>query len=630
VSAHTEPHGGEGGPRGLLGLRPANALRLLALDGATVLIAVCLAYLLRFDGNVPEGFARYLPLLLAAAEAVYLGLLASGGLYAHVWRHAGVGAYIATAAYVALGTIAIVLADVVFPWPGGARMIPIGVMVMTGVLTLGGALTWRSAPRVVAYLESRRRHHGAMRALIVGAGSAGLLLLREIESQPDLGLDVVGFVDDDMEKIGRGIGSVRVLGGVDQIARIISEDRVDEVFVAVPSATDLERRKILESCAAAGVRTRTVASPLAHVVRLRLNDLTDVRVEDLLGREPVLVDTRSIEDMLRDQVVAITGAAGTIGRELARQVLAADPLRVLLIDIDESRLYETFLELSAISASVPVMCLHDIREERRLTTLFNREKPTIVLHAAAYKHVPMMELVPDQAIVTNVGGTLNVVEASLACGVEHFVLISTDKAVEPRNMMGLTKYIAELVALDGARRGLNACAVRFGNVLGSRGSVVPIFEEHLRRGGPLKVTHADATRYFMTIPEAAKLVLKAGSMSVGGDIFVLDMGEPVRILDLARKMIALTDPRVIIEFVGLRPGEKLHEVLAYSTETLKPTSAEKVLKLEMFRRPADDFGVGIGALVEAARDGDYRTVRDLLVETVPAATWVRSHEGLRD
>jgi FlaA1/EpsC-like NDP-sugar epimerase len=401
------------------------------------------------------------------------------------------------------------------------------------------------------------------------------------------------------------------------------------VFVAMPSASPTERRRVLDACAYAAVRTRVVASPLTGSMGLRLADLKDVQVEDLLGREAVRIDTARITAEMADAVVAITGAAGSIGRELARQIVAADPARILLVDIDESRLYETYLELQAVSTSAPVMCVCDIRDERRLRGLFKREKPAVVLHAAAYKHVPVMELVPDEAIRTNVGGTANVVNASLDCGARRFVLISTDKAVEPRNIMGLTKYIAEMIVLEGARRGLGACAVRFGNVLGSRGSVVPIFEEQIRRGGPLRVTHADATRYFMTIPEAAGLVLEASTLSDGGEIFVLDMGEPVRILDLARKIIALRDPHASIDFIGLRPGEKLHEVLTSNHESLVKTSREKILRTATVPDPMADLGERVDVLVRAAQEGDMAVMLAALLDIVPDASWVRGHQVFR-
>jgi len=316
------------------------------------------------------------------------------------------------------------------------------------------------------------------------------------------------------------------------------------------------------------------------------------------------------------KVVAVTGAAGSIGSELCRQVMRLSPARLLLIEIDETRLYDLWLELSRIDPSVPVMCIADVRDAERLDAIFAAERPQVVLHAAAYKHVPLMELAPEEAVKTNVLGPLRVIEASERHGAERFVLISTDKAVAPANMMGLTKKLAERVMLAASRRGkLLAVAVRFGNVLASRGSVVPIFQNQLRHGGPLTVTDADVTRYFMTIPEASRLVLQAQAIGQTGDVFVLEMGDPVRIVDLARKMIALSGVPADIEFVGLRPGEKLHESLVHAHESLEATGAEKVLRVR--GTAADEAEIELSDLVDAAVRGDVAAVTALITAFDP-------------
>ena len=333
-------------------------------------------------------------------------------------------------------------------------------------------------------------------------------------------------------------------------------------------------------------------------------------MEDLLGREPTPIDASEVRDTIAGKIVAVTGAAGSIGSELCRQIMLLEPSRLLLIEIDESRLYELWLELRAIDPDVPQMCICDIRDEQRLDALIGEWRPDVLLHAAAYKHVPLMEIAPAEAIKTNVLGTLQVIEACERHGVKRFVLISTDKAVAPLNMMGLTKALAERVVLDAIRtERINAVAVRFGNVLGSRGSVVPIFEEQLSHGGPLTVTDPAVTRYFMTIPEAARLVLQAQAIGQPGDIFVLEMGDPVRIVDLARRMISLSGVPADIEFVGLRPGEKLHETLVNESESLLDTGREKIRRVDRVLVLERDFSEDIRTLIAHAEAGDDNALR---------------------
>jgi FlaA1/EpsC-like NDP-sugar epimerase len=336
-----------------------------------------------------------------------------------------------------------------------------------------------------------------------------------------------------------------------------------------------------------------------------LHDLRAIDVEDLLGRDPTPIDVEQVRETLANKVVAVTGAAGSIGAELCRQIVRFGPKRLVLIETDESRLYELWLELGHIAPNVAVMVICDIRDASKLDEVFTSYRPDVVLHAAAYKHVPLMELFPAEAVKTNVLGTLQVIEACERHGVEKFVLISTDKAVEPVNVMGLTKSLAERVMLAAVRRGaLNAVAVRFGNVLGSRGSVVPIFEDQLRHGGPITVTDPGVTRYFMTIPEASRLVLQAQAIGAPGDVFVLEMGEPVKIVDLARKMIALSGVPADVEFIGLRPGEKLHEELVTGSEQLVPSEREKILRVNRVDVPGSTFDTDIRELLNAAGEGD--------------------------
>jgi FlaA1/EpsC-like NDP-sugar epimerase len=450
------------------------------------------------------------------------------------------------------------------------------------------------------YVRSTQATDGT-RVLIVGAGSAGSLLLREISGRPMLGLTAVGFLDDDMGLQGRTIAGLKVIGTTNSLASVVAAEKIEQVLVALPSAPSSTVRRILNAAAEAGVSTRVMPPLVIAKGSVSLNDLRKVEVEDLLGREQTPIDVERVRSTIAGKVVAVTGAAGSIGSELCRQIMLLSPERLVLIEIDETRLYELWLELCQLDCNVPVMAICDIRDTERLFHVFEQFRPQVVLHAAAYKHVPLMELAPDEAVKTNVLGTRNVIEACERTGAERFVLVSTDKAVAPANIMGLTKALAEQVMLAAAKRErVLAVAVRFGNVLASRGSVVPIFENQLRHGGPLTVTDPAVTRYFMTIPEASRLVLQAQAIGTNGDIFVLEMGEPVRIVDLARKMIALSGVPADIEFVGLRPGEKMHESLVHEHESLEDTGAEKVRRV-------------VGAHVDVWSKGDYEELIDAAV-----------------
>ncbi len=577
---------------------------LVFLDAAVVVIATVLAYYARFEGEVPEPFARWMGWAAGVAVIVYGVLFAAFGLYRLVLRFVGVDTLLRLLGASVLGFALLLAADLLAPMTDQMRLVPIGVLFMQAILVFLGASAARMAARVMMYLRAASTVDGR-RVLIVGAGSAGSLLLREIQGRPDLGLSVVGFLDDHQPLRGRTIGGVPVLGPTTELARTVADKRIDEIVVAMPSASQTVIRRVLNEAADAGVQTRVMPQLVIAKGSVSLRDLRSVDVEDLLGRDPTPIDTAEVTGTLAGKVVGVTGAAGSIGAELCRQIVAFAPAELLLIEIDESRLYELWLELEDLAPGVARMCLCDIRDAEKLGALFSEHAPDVILHAAAYKHVPLMEISPEEAVKTNVLGTAVVLDACRQAGVERFVLISTDKAVAPVNVMGLTKSLAERIMLEAVRDGgIQAMAVRFGNVLASRGSVVPIFETQLRHGGPLTVTSPEVTRYFMTIPEACRLVLQAQAIGRPGDVFVLEMGDPVRILDLARKMIALSGVPADISFSGLRPGEKLHESLVTSTESLVTTSREKILRVE--RAATDETGLQekVTALVRSAQARD--------------------------
>ncbi|HEY5540231.1 MAG TPA: nucleoside-diphosphate sugar epimerase/dehydratase, partial [Coriobacteriia bacterium] len=526
---------------------------------------------------------------------------------------------------VVVGFPVLALADYLLQSSEGLRLIPFGVLFIQAIVVLLGVAGIRAAARVLVYVRNAQTGAGA-RVLIVGAGSAGSLLLHEIVGRPQLGLTAIGFLDDDEGLQGRTIGGVKVIGPTDALAGIVAREDVEQVLVALPSAPPSTVRRILNAAADAGVTTRVMPPLVIAKGSVSVTDLRMVEVEDLLGREQTPIDVDEIRATVAGKVVAVTGAAGSIGSELCRQVMHLSPARLVLLEIDETRLYELWLELRRIDADVPVMCLCDIRDADKLDRVFAEHRPQVVLHAAAYKHVPLMELAPDEAVKTNVLGTGNVIGACERHGAERFVLISTDKAVAPANVMGLTKSLAEQVMLAAAARAkVLAVAVRFGNVLASRGSVVPIFENQLRRGGPLTVTDPEVTRYFMTIPEAARLVLQAQAIGRTGDIFVLEMGDPVRIIDLAKKMIALSGVPADIEFIGLRPGEKLHESLVCEHESLEPTGAEKISRVVAAHspdRPRPDYDL----LIDAALHGRVEEMSRLVLEFDPEFATRGFHE----
>jgi len=411
------------------------------------------------------------------------------------------------------------------------------------------------------------------RTLVVGAGRAGLLVADELERHGELGCVVVGFVDDALTKQGLRVHGIPVLGTIELVPAIVEDENIELIVLAIPSASGQEMRRLAEHTRELGIQVKTVPG----IFNLLGNqtwrpELRDISIEDLLRREPVQLDQESLASIIEDQVVLITGAGGSIGSELCRQVCRFRPSRIVLLGRGENSLWIIERELRQTFPNQPIALeLCDIRNPRRLAQVFDHWRPSVVFHAAAHKHVPFLETHPEEAVENNIFGTRNVLDAALAHQVEHFVNISTDKAVNPTNVLGVSKRMAELLVAEASQKTppqSRYVSVRFGNVLGSRGSVVPIFQEQIRSGGPLSVTHADMTRYFMTIPEASQLVLQAGLLGETGKVYVLDMGDPVRIVDLARDMIRLSGLKpgedIEIQFTGMRPGEKLFEELFYA------------------------------------------------------------------
>jgi FlaA1/EpsC-like NDP-sugar epimerase len=589
-----------------------HSLGQLAVDGVLVALAYVLAYRLRFDSaaGVPERYDRLLRDTLPWAVGIALVVFTLFRLEQRQWRYTGHRDYIGVVQAVVVTTLGVagVIAltkPVTVPSTSGdvAVTAPTGVLVLFALLVLvlnGGA-------RFVVRSIYERPVHGfrarrdAQRVLLIGAGDGGRLVLREILRNAELKLNPVGFVDDDPTKKGIRIDGVRVLGPTADLPRILDEAEPDEVIIAIPSAPGSMRARVVRAARERGIPVRTLPTVFellrsgpGTVVR----QAREVQVEDVLGREPVRMELDRVGSYLGGEIVMVTGAGGSIGSELCRQIARVAPRRLVLIDHAEDNLFRIQRELEDdrhVHPSTLAAVLADCKEGERMREVFAEQRPTVVFHAAAYKHVGLMEANAVEAVRNNALATRLLARVAGEHRVTRFVLVSTDKAVEPATVMGASKALAEY-AVEAASRSWPATSfatVRFGNVLGSSGSVVPIFRRQIQLGGPLTVTDPRMTRYFMTIPEAVQLIIRSGSLGEGGEIFVLEMGEPVSIMQLARDMIELSglvpDRDIAIEVVGRRPGEKLHEELFNHYERPQPTPAEKIMLAE--REPMDPGAV---------------------------------------
>ncbi|MGD6875738.1 polysaccharide biosynthesis protein [Bacillus infantis] len=441
---------------------------------------------------------------------------------------------------------------------------------MIQLLLIGGS---RYSWRLFKDRQSRNRMNDIKRTLIIGAGSAGTLVARQLRQSGDCDLNPVAFIDDDMRKQKLNILSIPVVGGIESLQHHVENLNIEMIVIAIPSLNKPELNRIYEECKKTKVKTQMLPMFEDLVTgKVAVNEIRDVKVDDLLGRKPVVLDTQSIESIITNNVVLITGAGGSIGSEICRQVSQFNPYQLILLGHGENSIYTIEKELkSTYGNTINIITeIADVKDRDRMFTIMNQYQPRIVFHAAAHKHVPLMERNPAEAVYNNIFGTRNVAEAADSGKVDTFVLVSTDKAVNPTSVMGASKRIAELIVQDINKKSpTRFVAVRFGNVLGSRGSVIPLFKEQVRKGGPITVTHPEMKRYFMTIPEASRLVLQAAALASGGEIFVLDMGEPVKIVDLAKNLIklsGLTEEDIAIEYTGIRPGEKLYEELLNAEE----------------------------------------------------------------
>jgi FlaA1/EpsC-like NDP-sugar epimerase len=600
---------------------------LFASDVLLFASATILAFALRFEGfewGPAQNRAALFFLLISLP--VKLAIFWRVGIYRRLWRYASiVDVERLISASSASGLAGLLLGGLILPGLGLTSMrVPLSVLFMDGLLTAAFA----AAPRFAVRAVGRRRQHlrllDGRRALIVGAGAAGEMIVKELLGHPALGLNPVGFVDDDRSKHGHRMCDLPVMGPLSVIPALALAHEIDEVVIAMPRATGAVVRQVVRAALEVGIKTRTVPGMFDIISgRVTVASLRQVEIQDLLRREPIQTDLEQVRSLATGETVLVTGAGGSIGGELCRQLARLEPAQIVLLGHGENSIFDILAELAEhfpTVTAVPVIA--DVRDRERLRQVFTQYRPYSVFHAAAHKHVPLMEANIAEAVTNNVLGTRNVAELSAEFGAEHLVLISTDKAVRPTNVMGATKRVAEQIVQEIAEaHERKFVAVRFGNVLGSRGSVVPTFLRQIQNGGPVTVTHPEMRRYFMTIPEAVQLVLQAGAIGRGGEVFVLDMGEPVKVLDLATDLIRLSGLEVgtdvEIRFTGTRPGEKLYEELFFDAESAIPTDHPKVLRAKNGSLP-----IGLSTMVEILVDGAGKgrpddEIRDLLGRLVP-------------
>lgn len=555
---------------------------LLAVDSFIVLCSVFISYLLRFEARIPEPFWDSMPYAMGGIWLVTCAVFYFSNLYRRVWKYASVGelVLIIRTTTVALGMNLLLYAAVRIS--GMNIGIPLTVFLLSWMTTTIGIAGSRLLWRIVRGSQVKIQPHHK-KALIVGAGDAGTLVAKELKHFPDTTLYPVAFIDDDPAKLYMEVGGLPVVGMRRDIPAVVRRLGIDTIVLALPSAAKSDTANVINICkkTSASIKILPRVSDVIHG-NVSISTIRDVNVEDLLGRDPVAVDLKGIAEYVTNKTVLITGAGGSIGSELSRQIAGFQPEKLLLLGHGENSIYAIENELKRKYPGLAYeTVIADVQDRQRMVEVFDLYRPSVVFHAAAHKHVPLMERNPAEAIKNNVIGTKNVAQCANLFGVERFVMISTDKAVNPTSVMGTTKRIAEMIVQSLNRRSTTKfVAVRFGNVLGSRGSVIPIFKQQIREGGPVTVTHPEMVRYFMTIPEAVQLVIQAGAIAEGGETFVLDMGEPVKIAKLAHDLIRLSglepDRDIRVEYTGMRPGEKLYEELLTAEEGTAGTTHDRI------------------------------------------------------
>ena len=594
------------------------------VDAGLITLSLFLSYSLRFntlDINVhlPE-ILSILPVILL----MRLGVFVSIGLYRGMWRYTGMHDLVTLIKAVTLSSgLSMALLFLMYRLADNPRSVFVIDWFVVLVLVGGSRFAYR------LYHEGWNKQDSgnlstARSVLIVGAGRGGEMILREIHSNPRLNYTPIGLVDDDRKKRNMTIHGYRVLGNTRDIPTIVDNYNVKEVFLAIPTASGAAKRRIMLTCKSAGVKSKTLPG-VGELLRgtAKVSLLREFQIEDLLGRDPAKLDSALIKEYLRDKTVMITGAGGSIGSELCRQVAQFSPKRIILFERSEFNLYQIHMNLLEMFPELKINAIiGDLLNQNRVEQTLAKFMPEVVFHAAAYKHVPLMEMNPIEALQNNIQGTSIIAHCAHVYGVRKFVMVSTDKAVRPTNIMGVSKRIAELICQSvGNNSKTQFVTVRFGNVLNSVGSVIPLFKHQIEKGGPITVTHPEIYRYFMTIPESVQLIMQAGAMGKGGEVFILDMGEPVKIVDLARDMISLSglepDKDIKIVYTGLRPGEKLYEELLTAGEEIKSTLHEKI---KVAGSESIDWPIvmnNIESLLDSLQEGFSRDVLQKIKGIVP-------------
>jgi FlaA1/EpsC-like NDP-sugar epimerase len=601
-------------------------LPLFFVDAILIVAAYTLSFMLRFDFQLPVGMRVLFWQGLCVVLFIKPALFCCAGFYRNLWQYASIQDAVKIFKAVTLAA-PIVMSVIVFSTLFAS--FPRSIIVLDWILLFFLVSISRLGLRVYREMTPAAESCKRRKTLIIGAGEAGSLLLKETRRQAGSSYDVIGFVDDDDRKQGMLLNGVPVFGKLESLQMLVGKHGVEEIVIAIPSAGGKAMRNIVEKCENTGVRFRTLPA-IGDIMegRISISQIKAVSIDALLGREPVVINEASICNYLTGKIVLVTGAAGSIGSEICRQVAGFQPGRLILLDNAETPLFFIERELTGRYPDLEILpVLGDIKNKEKIERVFAELMPQVVFHAAAYKHVPMMEYNPTEAVTNNIGGTKTVADAAHRFGVSDFVMISTDKAVNPTNVMGASKRAAEMYVQALCRESsTNFITVRFGNVLGSNGSVIPLFMEQIKKGGPVTVTDPDVVRYFMTIPEATRLVLQAGCLGKGGEIFILDMGEPVRIKDLAEQLIKLSGlvpyEDIDIVFCGLRPGEKLFEELLIEGEGIMPTMHDKIRVAAAVNADLDVVQSHIARLLKLADQADMvgivHSLRRLVLEFTPS------------
>ncbi len=596
---------------------------ILIIDILIAAFSLTLAFFLRFNfAHIPEADLKTLPVAYGVTLLIRFVTFFISKTYKGVVRYTGSKDAMRILFVIIIGSCLLVIFDIITRLTVGLFYIPLSVIIIDALVTMFIMICSRLAVKAI-YFESRNPEKQKSTILIYGAGESGLITKRILDRDAAIKYKVVGFIDDDSKKKGRSLEGSFIYTP-DKLEVLIKENEVESLIISILNISPSRKNEIIERCINLNIKVLTVP-PVSKWINgeLSFNQLKSVNIESLLERDPIKLDVDLIKNQLHNKRILITGAAGSIGSELARQILPFLPQRLFLLDQAESPLHELDLELSdKFKSKNYETVIADIRNKERLDNVFKSFKPEIVFHAAAYKHVPMMENNPSESVLTNVFGTKNLADLSVTYQIEKFVLVSTDKAVNPTNVMGASKRIAEMYVQSlGKTVATKFITTRFGNVLGSNGSVIPRFKKQIENGGPITITHPEITRFFMTIPEACQLVLEAGSMGRGGEIYVFDMGKSVKIVDLARKMIKLSgfqeDKDIKIVYTGLRPGEKLYEELLADAENTLPTQHPQILIGKVKEYNFNDVDEKITQLVQLFRTQNNSKIVTYMKSLVP-------------